>query len=1297
MVVGQGGPLTVNQLSRVLFQRLPHGTRWIVPLLLAALWLVGTGSICAADELDLRLNFAWGGGESRQWRGRILLSAGLLRDIQLMGVDSDQPGSILADRQQIVVAQKQARSYDSFQVQVQGPREATLRIELLPEGERTARAVVVTLGDLIERSHSQELDNQGNRLVVRRTPDDLIRVQIPRQNLIFSPGEPFPIKIEAVQLGLPEDTPIRCTAELYPIDHRAAIWQETYRAVTDAQGSWTAGQMVNVTAPAGEGVYDLELTIFARRGTVPFTSERTIAARRVQFVVVDDTKSGEPTAADSKDAPTRELIWEIDPSQANWWHRLTRLPQWSLLPGFRTDGPLGNVKTQRMTRGEQTWTELPVGGWQAYPLSIDEVGVPHELELRFSSDAEQTFAVSVVEPNAAGKVIPVGLDSAVHVSDESVRGIASTPAPSATHRVLFWPRTRSPLLLVTNLSDKRSSLFGSFQVYRTNLASPAPSDPKRKNRVAFAYWDRPLFPENFGASEALDVESGRSLEDWQTFLDGAKRMIAFAQHSGYDGLAVMCASEGSTLYPSRLLQPTPKHDRGPYFSNGQDPLRKDVLELLFRLCDRAGLQFVPVMEFATPLPILEQYLADESRAVGVRLVDAAQVTWTERFPAQRGRGAYYNPLNDQVQAAMRDVVRELVQRYAHHRSFAGISVSLRPDGFTQMPDVDWGLDSETWAQFRRDTKVPHASYELMDEATRARWMDWRCERLAELYRAMAHDVSSGHPDARLYLAGARLIESRPVQRAWRPTLPARPDSDLALRELGLDPARLRELPNVVMLRPRLFADETDADEEAVKHAFNESLHVDRMFRHPVTSGSQFLHEPRLMRLPSFDELSPFGSENTFLSLVAHVSPAGAQNRERFARALAREDAQVLFEGGWMMPLGQTESVREFLQAYRQLPRIPFEATKGESRRWQPLTIRWAHTEDASYLYAVNESPWLIGANITLVARPSAQFSALGEGPRPAVRPERGRQIWSLALEPYQVVAIRADLPGVTVEDAEVSLPPAVKPGLEGQIYQLNLRAAQLRNPRSMPVPPNAGFEQWDDVTKLPEGWTVREGRGSVRRELRDVHEGQSAVLISLPSGSLGLRSPVFAPDDAGRLSISIRAKVPEGATQPRMRLIIEIDGRSYYPWSPIGVGTGGRALTDQWKEFVFRVNQLPPINESFRLGIEFGGAGEVMIDDLKLYDTLVLDNGEQNALKMLLIEADFHARNGYVTDCMRLLRGFWPQYLIQNVPEVPGEMVDAPAPPRDQIKRRLDPTPAEEPAEREAAGWIPWRRLLPRR
>ena len=65
-------------------------------------------------------------------------------------------------------------------------------------------------------------------------------------------------------------------------------------------------------------------------------------------------------------------------------------------------------------------------------------------------------------------------------------------------------------------------------------------------------------------------------------------------------------ADGSTIYPSATLEPTPRYDDGTLFANGQDPIRKDVLEMMFRLCDRQAAQLIPAMHFATPLPELEQ-------------------------------------------------------------------------------------------------------------------------------------------------------------------------------------------------------------------------------------------------------------------------------------------------------------------------------------------------------------------------------------------------------------------------------------------------------------------------------------------------------------------------------------------------------------------------------------------------------------------------------------------------------------------------------------------------------------------
>ena len=55
--------------------------------------------------------------------------------------------------------------------------------------------------------------------------------------------------------------------------------------------------------------------------------------------------------------------------------------------------------------------------WEAYTLPINRPGSPHILEIDYPSDVPQTLGVSIIEPNAAGAIIPIGLDSGIEQAE----------------------------------------------------------------------------------------------------------------------------------------------------------------------------------------------------------------------------------------------------------------------------------------------------------------------------------------------------------------------------------------------------------------------------------------------------------------------------------------------------------------------------------------------------------------------------------------------------------------------------------------------------------------------------------------------------------------------------------------------------------------------------------------------------------------------------------------------------------------------------------------------------------------
>ena len=163
-------------------------------------------------------------------------------------------------------------------------------------------------------------------------------------------------------------------------------------------------------------------------------------------------------------------VAEIDPAEPlnpAWWNRFAQL---AVLPGFRNKEALGTGEAapwQHPQLGEKL-IQLGPGGrepnisWEAYPLPIDKPGEPHVLEIDYPSDVPQSLGISIVEPNSAGAVLPVGLDSGVYVPDEAAQ---ETPRLEK-HRLIFCPRTRSPLVLLTNRRDGSRAVYGRTAAVR---------------------------------------------------------------------------------------------------------------------------------------------------------------------------------------------------------------------------------------------------------------------------------------------------------------------------------------------------------------------------------------------------------------------------------------------------------------------------------------------------------------------------------------------------------------------------------------------------------------------------------------------------------------------------------------------------------------------------------------------------------------------------------------------------------------------------------------------------------------
>lgn len=1274
-MVGQGSP---NQECR-LYGRCPRSravaVRVVRVLWLAFLFVVLSASSLRADgEIDLKLRVAWGGGARRQWQATIQLVPGQISAVRRLALEPDTPGSTTRQGGELRLTQRSPRVYDGADIHLTGPPTARLLVSVRPVGQEGGGYTEgITLSHLVAGNHTSKLDERGNSVLIQRAPGDRIRVHFERPSLIFSTAEEFTFSVDPHLIEVAAGAKVACEMTLVRARTDDEVWSRTESLQIAADGRIPSPPEVDMVMPTEEGVYDLVIRLTTKKLTTVFRPVE-LARRNIQLVVLAP-KPPPPVVAE----------WEeqlsIDPSKEDWWERLIAPAGWSLLPWASKRPPSHGEVTKHKRRdrfGEQTVTRLGADAWTAYPLPIENPGRPHVLEVDYPADIQQTLGISIVEPDASGSVLPIGIDSGVDIPEGS--GFSS----NGTHRLIFWPKTATPWVLLTNRSRDKTAEYGKIRV----LAGPARLPTSKvaglvgEGRLLSLFYDKPLFPENFSATKRLDPLTNRSLDDWVTFYDGATRLIQYMKHVGYNAVMIPALCEGSTIYPSKLLEATPKYDSGVFFATGQDARQKDVLELLFRLFDREGLKLIPSIHYSTPLPSLEE----ELRSAGadnrsIQLVNFEGKRWLAKRGTRHGLAPYYNPLNEQVQKAMAEVAAELAERYAHHSSFAGLSLQLGKDTYAQLPTGDWGYDSETIRQFAIESKEVGSSdfpsglddqIAFLYGAGREAWMKWRAEKLVTLHRRLRNEIATRNLTAKLYLNTADVFASRHARRMLQPTFQERGRADQLLLEIGIKPEHYRNDPSIILPRPQRYAPLLSLWSQQVNLRLRDSFDVDHLFA--GCGGNLMYHESQPLRLQSFDEKSPFGREKTHTWLEAHLVPHGQFNRRRFARAMAAGDVSTIMDGGWLISLGQEDAIQNFVETYRRLPNREFRDVKAAepSDAKHGVVVRCLNARDQTFVYFVNNAPWPARVHLRLSVPRGCRVQSLGSEPLPHLRGGGGSEYWTVELRPYDLLGGVLSSGNVEVEDWSAEIPRNVTTELRARLHDVRRLAGALEKPPLLDVLTNPSFDVPNQRTRIP-GWVHAWGRAlEVTTDNTQNHDGGRSLRVTNADSRrvAWVRSDPFAPPATGRISVQVWLRIEDESRQPTLRLAIEgmLDGHPYYRYASVGAGEqvpkhkpaaeGAKSpsrvnvpeLKTTWEKYLFHVNDLPIGLTDLRVGFDLMDKGRVWIDDVELFDRWFREDEQDKLVLQMQIAKYQLSEQGETLECQQFLDSYWPQFLRCHVP-----------------------------------------------
>jgi hypothetical protein len=1219
-----------------------------------------------SDDNRIRIRVLWGGGTATAWQGSMVLSSGRFENLTTLGLEPDAGASLYATGDELLIRPLRPSDFHGFDVDLVGSQPAELLLTLTtPDSGKGIERQLIDLSPLLQsaeltKSIQLTLDESGNRVDINRSPGDQLPVVLTRKHLIFDPGEELEFSVRPFRITGDGGRSAQLHVELFANGESRHLTEESLSLDRNGQ-YYSLDQLVRLSVPDVEGVYEVCLSVRDDSLATRLNLGRERCRRSFQIVVVDPVAGQRNLRAD--EIVLWQEVFNTRDVRQQWIDKIPGVPQFRVASsGIRREiRPASGVESVNID-GE-VWDRIAPGGWQAVPVRISEPEQPHIIEVEFLDEGPMSLGISVLEPDAAGRIEPFGADSGITIP--STAG-SDTPV-SRRHRIFLWPGHEQPYVLFANRHASRPATVGAIRVLagpgqlaaadRTSRASTA-AGTEWNGRQYLSFYEQPLFAENFSAGKAIDPVSGQTWQDWNTFLKGAVRWTQYLKANGYTAAMLVVAGDGSSLYPSRLLQPGPRYDSGVFAPTGQDPLRKDVVELLLRIFEREGLQLVPVFHFNSPLPALEQIrLTGAPDTEGITLVDLQGVSRTGTLREADSAVAIYNPLDQRVQSAYADIVGEFVERYAGRVALGGLGFLYSRDAVQVLPGQAWGVDRQTMSRFQRDTGIPVSRSadwiaDLLGNENRAVWLEWRQQRMAEWLDELQ---SIAAPVKRLYLLGGDLLVTQDAFSAVAPSLRRNCDLEDAYARVAVPIRRIAGDSRLVFLQPQELSPEKSLADQRLNIHVQQSYENTRLFADFANRGTLFSHRYAWAEFEQLRQQNLFGEgRQESLVRMQPLSPAGFWNRQRLARSIADHDSQTLVEGGWLTGLGQEEHVAPLVEVFTQLPDVRFTDVEADLEG-QPLTgmvVRQAVVGDRNWFYVVNPSPWSLRGRIRFSGRETV-LESLGSRLEFDTQAEAAEVV--VQLPPFSLEGgfTRA---GITVTGYQAELPDWVVSVLQDRLNSLLTKVSRAARIEPLDVLQNPGFEPVGNGAEAPRqfGWSFdHRVHEAVTLKQEGTFAGAAALSLVSRGAPTWVRSNDFPAPETGRLSVSVMIRTENPGNPPPLRISIQgDDGRQiYYRYGM--VGGQSRQVTAEWQEFAVHFDDLPlgPDKGNLRIGFDLMGQGQVDIDQVQVFDRW-LDGQDSRSLMQLLALAGFQLTDKKdVERCRRILDSYWPRFLDEFFPD----------------------------------------------
>lgn len=1202
----------------------------------------------SSDERTTRIRIAFGSDTPQIWQAEIEFRGAKPSQLQSLSLEPSSVGGAWLDGNRLLIQHDQPLRQNAYDVTLSGSIDAEIICRIKDE-TTSYEATTFNLHEVRRKPKSSSFGTSG-RIVIERMVEDQFHIAFNKAKRIYEPNTQFQFEVKPDTESLAPGDFFDLHIELAEGRKGKTVWQaDQKRYEVPQEGLPTCP--VEIPLPATEGVYRVKLQVIRPAGfTSRFLSKgnsRPLAERSFQLLVMDSTARPEAPGDWEETYVHNPALPKSDRKFSEWidWRKHTRNGESTIVSSLAEGAKLVEDKTQ---------VELPpkddsgAAHWQAYPLAISSPGKPYLVEVEFSSEAsEQLLGLTLLDTNSNGELHELG-ETVVHQTsrwgDTKQKQIA---------RILFWPSTNTPLLVLSNPSQRESSKYGKIRVLKATGSAEAVKD----ERTVAIEWKDVDVASQLGSSMAISPSNLYDYADLQTHFESAKRIADRVEIAGANTAVISINDMGAAVTPVDSLSGTPRFDMGTWALGISDIPRLDLLEVLLHEFDRRGLKLIPNVSLAGPLPSLERQKRQQ------RL---AGINWNSPETPQQ-KTTPYNPLNPRVSQAIEQIGQELIAKYGKNDSLRQLAIRLDANSALMQPNQEGGFDTSTVDRFLADKQLSWPTNLPRTEANHATairenvgepWQDWKREQMLSLHFKLGKAFSNKLPEKCLLIP--HRLEANPLLlNSNLPRLGKTLNVVNSLEESGLLSLADTQISGGLALP--LPIDQFDSSATTSQNVFSSSLEIaakDDTKR--LNTGARGLNASRFSyRLLDSAKLFA-GKFNQQDLTVQCVVDSEAEMASTLASQLTLSKVTTILDGG----SAAAGSYNESISSLRRLAAAtPFGSNAQEEQNHELEDVSLLVTEvlrgkaPGSILIAANRTPWKRTAHITLSVPGRCLAIPISESPYDPEWYETGQHAMTIELGPNEALSWRFSTTGIKTTGIRVKPVSQAEEQLREGIERLKRVDRTAR--RSYELLRNPSFEELDDAGQTDD-WIIS-GLARSPNEI-SAHEGvQSLQLVSAGEPCSATSAPFPLPE-TGQLAVLFHANAQELAPEAQLQIeMLTTDGK-YSSQTTVRADQLLREAEGQaaWGELIFAVDDLPlePLGE-MQIRFTLTDRGQLNLDSLRCEDLMLPLpayaedlRSQKLALIQLTLSAEQALEEGRLADCQQTLDSYWARFLITHFPKI---------------------------------------------